>query len=947
MAVIGRETELGLLRAAVAELAGAASIAAVVEGPAGIGKSTLWEAAIGDAREHGCLVLTARPAASESQLTLAVLADVFGAVDDKMIAGLPAPQRRALDAALLRDDDVSAGPPPEGRVLGTAVRNLLAALAAARPVVVAIDDVQWADRSSAAALAYAVRRLDGFGVGLLLARRTPMPMPFEPAELMPADRWRRVPVGPMALGTINELLRRHGRSTPSRATLVRIEQASGGNPLFALEIARVLEATGEPPAGEPLPVPADVDELLRDRLAGLTADTRRLLAALAILGSATVERLAAIVDRDVRPELARVEADGLVRRSGESVDFAHPLYASAALAAVGTDERRTAHRRIADTAATPEERARHRALAAPGPDGAIAADLDLVAAEARRRAAPLAAADLLRLAIDRTPRDEREAAARRRLALGEELQRAGDSAAAVRELEEVVASAERITRARARLQLAGIRYETDASSEAAVRLASDALVDAAGDPGLEAHAYAVLAAVDWDNLANHDRYVAEGEARLAMVERPDPIVEGMLLGVACGADFRNARPLDPARIERALELERRAPAPVVADRFSASLGTWLKVLDRFDEARTWLERTRQTALDEGDEGSLPYALAHLPELELWTGHWDRAEAIAREHLAVAEAMGLESQRHQALYNLAMVHAHQGADEARREIEEAAAAFDAAGDDWMLSGVLPQLGVLELSLGEAAAAVAPLERAREMRNRLGMTAPHRAMPDLVEALAATGATDRAAEIQADLDRRLEIFERPSLRAAAARSRGLLLAAQGRVEAARQALDEAMALHAETTIEFDRARTLLALGQVRRRLRERGAARDAFEEARAIFDRLGARRWAERAAAEADRTGLRRGAGLGLTKTERRVAQLAAAGMTNREVAAALFISPKTVDANLGRVYGKLGIRSRAELGAAVARGADATAATEAADTREATEAADAEGSLAQT
>ena len=139
----------------------------------------------------------------------------------------------------------------------------------------------------------------------------------------------------------------------------------------------------------------------------------------------------------------------------------------------------------------------------------------------------------------------------------------------------------------------------------------------------------------------------------------------------------------------------------------------------------------------------------------------------------------------------------------------------------------------------------------------------------------------------------------------------------------ALEEALVLHAAAPIEFDRARTVLALGRVRRRLRERGAARDAFEEARAAFDGLGARCWTERAAAELDRTGLRRGAGLDLTETERRVAELAASGMTNREVAAALFISPKTVDANLGRAYGKLGIRSRAELGAVIARGAQPT------------------------
>jgi tetratricopeptide (TPR) repeat protein len=783
---IGRETELRVIHAAIDELAEAGSVGVVVEGPAGIGKSTLWQAGVDHATSSGCLVLVARPAASEAQLTMAVLGDLFGQVDDAPIEALPAPQRRALLAALLRgDDDLADGPPPEGRVLGTAVRNLIVGLAAARPLVIAIDDIQWADPSSASALAYALRRIGGSRVGLLLARRASLPPPFEATDLLPPDRWRRVAVGPMALGAINELLRSHGHPAPSRATLVRIESASGGNPLFALEIARALDATGEPPAGEPLPVPADVGELLRDRLARLGPDTRRLLVVLSILGSATADRLAAVLGRDVRPDIAEVEADGLVRRAGDSVAFAHPLYAAAALATIGADERRAAHARIADTATTSEERARHRALAADGPDAGLAAELEAAARGAGRRGAPQAAADLLRLAIERTPAEDVTSTARSRLALGNELKRAGDTTAAIRELEAVVRLDDRPARARAKLQLASIRYESDASSEAAVRLASEALADAAGDPGIEAHAYAVLAAVDWDDLRHHDRYVAEGERLLAMVADPDPVTEGLLLGVACGSDFRSGRPINPARIRRALELERVAPAPAVSDRFSASLGTWLKVLDRFDEARLWLEGTRQTALEEGDEGSLPYAVAHLPELELWTGHWDRAEALAREHLELAESAGLESQRDQALYNLALVHTHQGrVEEARREIDEAVTALEAAGDLWMLSGVLPILGLLELSRGDPAAALAPLERAFELRDRLGMTAPHRPMPDLVEALAATGAIARATAVQEDLERRLAVFERPSLRAAAARSRGLVLAARGQLEEARR-------------------------------------------------------------------------------------------------------------------------------------------------------------------
>ncbi|HEY2915985.1 MAG TPA: LuxR family transcriptional regulator [Candidatus Limnocylindrales bacterium] len=922
-AIVGRELELGRLEAVLGQVAGGAGPAGLlIEGPAGIGKSTLWQAAVDAARSTDWTVLAARAVASESRLTLGVLADVLASVDTEVVASLPAPQRHAIDVALLRvEAQPDGGAPVEGRVLGTALRGVLDRLVRDRPVLLAIDDVQWADPASAAAIAFAVRRLDAIGVALLVARRTPLPLPFAPEEILPRDRWTTIDVGPMSLGAINELLRQHAAAPPSRPTLVRIQQASGGNPLFAIEIARVLEAKGEPPAGEPLPVPSDVRELLRDRLASAPATVRAVLLDLAILGAADDDRLAAVEGRPVGADLGVADAEGLLRRDGPSVAFAHPLYAAAALAAASPAERRAAHRRVAETAASPEERARNLAMATDGPDPGIATALEDAALEARSRAAPLAAAELLRLAIERTPANDVASAARRRLLLGEELQRAGDMAAALVELQAVAGGSDIRARARARLVMASIRYETDGSTAAAVQLATAALSDAQGDPALEAHAYAVLAAVDWDDLAGHARYVEEGLRRLAEVPQPDPLTEGLLVLVRCGADVSAGLPLDPALVERGLELERIAPAPTVSDRFSASLGTWLKWLDQFEDARLWLERTRQTAIDEGDEGSLPYALGHLPELEVWTGNWERADAVAREHLAAAEASGLAAQRDQALYNLALVHVHQGRVElARAEIAEALATTAATGDDYMRSGVLPHLGLLELSLGNWAAAAAALEEALAMRTALGAVAPWRPGPDLVEALIGAGSLERARTVQEELDRRLPDASRTSSRASAARSRGLLLAASGDLEAARTTLESALGIHDAAPIAFDRARTLLALGQVLRRLRARGAAAHAFREAHATFERLGAQLWVERAAAELERTGLRRSAGPELTESERRVAELAASGMTNRAVAAALFMSPKTVDANLGRAYAKLGIRSRAELGAAIRGGA---------------------------
>ncbi len=918
--IVGREAQLRAVDRALEAPGDARGLAAlVIEGEAGIGKSTLWAEAVRRARDGGWAVISARAVAGESRVTLATLGDLLGAVDEGVFATLPAPQARAVDAARLRAD--APGGTVEARTLGVALRSILERLAAAGRLAVAIDDVQWVDPASAAALAFALRRLPDAPILLLVARRTSLPVPFSLGDVIPDGRLTTVAVEPLSVGGLHVLLTLHGGRAPSRATLVRIHRASGGNPLFALEIARVVEAVGEPPAGEPLPVPADVLEILRRRLGAMPRSTRDVLLDLAVLGAADADRLAAVEARDVRPDLDAAVAEELLRLDAGAVEFVHPLYAAAALAVASPAERRSAHARAAATAATIEEAARHRAMATEATDASIAEALEDAAGQARRRGAPLAAAELLRLAIDRTPREDTDARDRRRLALADELKRLGDAAAAIVELEAVAASdaTHPHVRARARLALATIHYETDGSTDVAVKLATDALGDAAGDPGLEAHACAVLASVDWDDFRRHERIVADGERFLEQAAVRDPLTEQLLLLARCGVDVEAGQPLDPRMVERALELERVAPLPAVSDRFSASLGTWMKVLDRYDEARPWLEATRLAAIDEGDEGSLPYALAHLPELELWTGDWPRAEALAREHLEIADSAGLASQRNQALYNLALVHAHQGRfDEARAEIAEAAAASEAANDAWILSGVLPILGFIELSLGNASAAVAPLERARALRDGLGVTAPWRPAPDLVEALVATGALQRATEVQDEQERRLARYDRPAMRASAARSRGILLAATGQVEEAGEVLRRSLEAERATPIAFDRARALLALGQVLRRLRQRGAARDAFAAAHEAFDRLGAPAWSERARAELERTGLRRGTGADLTESERRVAELAASGMTNRQVAAALFMSPKTVDANLGRAYAKLGIRSRAELGARLGR-----------------------------
>jgi DNA-binding CsgD family transcriptional regulator len=413
--------------------------------------------------------------------------------------------------------------------------------------------------------------------------------------------------------------------------------------------------------------------------------------------------------------------------------------------------------------------------------------------------------------------------------------------------------------------------------------------------------------------------VREAVRLLGEVAAPDPVVEGLVRMQQCETDVAGGRPLDRSIVARGLRLERRAAPAAVSERFSAALGVWRKYLDDFAGARVWLERTVRTARDEGDEGSMPYALSHLPELELWTGRWAEGEAIARRHLELATELGLESQRRQALYNLALLHVHQGRErEARDEIRAGLEAAAGDGDTWTEASLVPLLGHLELSLGNAAGAVPLLRRASALRDRVGQETPRRHDADLVEALISAGDPDAAAAVVATMEARARRFARHSALAAAARARGMVEGAQGDLDAAVAALLDALREHDLAPIPFDRARTLLALGVVRRRRRERGAAKDALAEAVRVFDGLGALLWAERARAELDRVGLRRASATELTEGERRVAELAARGLTNREVAAALYVSPKTVEANLARAYAKLGVGSRAELGALLGR-----------------------------
>ena len=429
--LIGREAELDAIGAFLEGVRADAG-ALALEGAVGVGKTALWLAALEPARERGFRVLEARPAEAEARLAFAALADLLGGVLDEVLQALPGPQGDALRVALL-----NARPGPDGldeRAVGMGLLGSLRALGAAGPVLVAVDDVQWLDPASASVLSFAWRRLRGEPVGLLVTHRLGEPMP--PA----LGAAGRLAVGPLSLGAVHRMLHARLGVVLPRPVLRRVHDVAGGNPLFALELGRALVRGGVTPApGEPLRVPDRLLELVRGRLVALPARTRGALATVAALSQPTPALLARA---GAEPEVLRpaIEAHVLVAER-DRVRFTHPLLASTAYEEADPLARQALHRRLAELVGDPEEAALHLALAAEGPDEAVASALEEAAAHAGARGATAAAADLCDRALRLTPSGDAGSLHRRMLAAGRLRFTVGDMAGATELVERAVATA--------------------------------------------------------------------------------------------------------------------------------------------------------------------------------------------------------------------------------------------------------------------------------------------------------------------------------------------------------------------------------------------------------------------------------------------------------------------------------------------------------------------------
>jgi DNA-binding CsgD family transcriptional regulator len=472
-------------------------------------------------------------------------------------------------------------------------------------------------------------------------------------------------------------------------------------------------------------------------------------------------------------------------------------------------------------------------------------------------------------------------------------------------------------------RLGQVHYLED-SWATADQVLTRAFAEAGDDPSLRCEIAQGLA------FARHvrgDIPAAAARAREALTlaaQAGDPALISESLVLVSLYEFFLGRGIRRDLMALAATLEESAASPRPAHLLSRGMvwASMLKWADEFEAARSAFEELHRRAVERGDEASLAFLLSNMSELECWAGNWELAARYANDGRRVAALTEQGTMVSANLYAKALVEAHRGlVDSARAAAEEALAHAKASGNATVTLMSLSALGFLELSLGEPAAAHARLGPITEGLASLGLGEPGvlRFLPDEVEALIELGDLEQARALVDALEERGRALDRAWALATGARSRGLLLAAEGDLAGAHAALGRALQAHERLPHPFERGRTLLALGTVQRRRREKRAAREMLERALAIFDHLGARLWVEKTRGELRRIGGRAASGGELSETEERIVALVCAGRTNEEIAQTLSLSAKTVAWNLSKVYRKLGVRSRTELAARASAG----------------------------
>lgn len=912
--VIGREE---MFNAARDQLAGGGSV--LLHGPAGIGKSTVLRALSAEYGDSARTVLRCSATESESHLPFLALADLLGLVLDEVSERLPAAQRTALESALTGRGESSLQ--RDGLALRLAVLSALRALAADGPVLVVADDLQWLDPASAELLGFAARRLGDTQVQMIFAVRTEGQEYDRYLNASPPDTLA-FRLSPLSRAQVSALLDDRGYTGLPRSTVREIHRTSGGNPLFALELGRALAENPTPPRpGEPLPVPTSLRALVLSRLDMLPAEARRTLLVASAGARPTVALLQTAGRENAEAETAQAAELGLLATEpeGPAVRFAHPLISAALYAEAPAQERRAAHAALSTAASDPIERARHLALATTGTDPEVAARLAEAATLARDRGAPSVAASLGLLAARHTPGDSVPGPDERRLQASEDAITAGELDLA-RDIAREVLSRTSVPAERVRAWIIVIDTAGHAMADVDA-VFPQALADAGDDPRLLGLVRYQLA---WRGLLVEGDF-AEARAEAARSAdlaalAGDRRTELLALSFQAQTETLMGHPDAPLTIKRALKEPQDPRVACHHNGAGSARFRWLVMSDQLPEARATITALLREVRRRGSVESEVHFLRGFAETELRSGHCGRALDLAREGLRLARDSGIGQTASAMLTALAEASGGD-VEEALALAREAVEHAEEDGDQMYLSRALGALGYAQLVAGDAHGTVRSLRRVRELEQALKVTDPARGRwhGDLAEALVRIGETAEAQDVIDVTRERALRLGRESVLAVLDRAEALVRAARGEHDAAVAQLTSVQDRLAKLGYGLEEARAAFALAS----LRTAQPGPTSYDEATRLFRRCRALPWLR----QVDEAAVTRPPepapaatpappvldGLdGLASMERQVAALVMEGATNREIAARLFISVKTVEATLTRVYRKLGIRSRVDI-----------------------------------
>lgn len=903
--LLGREAERERIDRALDAARSGHATALALHGEAGIGKTTLLDYAAAQGREMQ--VVRVRALESEADVAFAGLADVcrplLGLLD-----ALPRAQADALRNALALEP-AHASARTDKLTVGAATLSLLAAAAESRPLLLIVDDADWLDGPSAAAVLFAARRLEADAVAVLFAARGRGPAVHGLEELHVAG---------LDEPAAHELLTEASPSECAPEVAERLIKSTRGNPLALIELPLTLteqQRRGEAPLDDPIRVGADLERAFAHRVAKLGEDARR---ALLVAAASDTDEFRPIVDALERLELDRrflesAEDDGLVRIDGGRLEFWHPLVRSAVYYGAAASERRQAHRVLAEALAEVDEqrRAWHVAAAAFGPDEDAARLLEAAGSRSRDRGAYASAA----AAFERAVRLGDSARRGARLVLAADAAwLAGDASSATRLVEEGLeddAAAEvlgDLIALRARIELhcgsqeRAFRWFVDAADlveptrpDRAAEMLADAISAGLQSAGPELQDVARRL----EGLPNSDDPMVE--LLLAQASALAASVTGTSKGVVALRDS----------IEAALDGRGTALQPPL-HLYWVSRGYWM--LGRNADASSVASEGVRRAREGEASGLLPQLLRVLALADFDRGDWYSARAAAAEGAELAEELGQTTTQCGCLALLAELEAAVG-DEAtcRQHARRAVEIGRTLGLDFHRERAERALGRLELALGKLDPAAVQLEAVAERLARSGNREFNvTPLADLVEVCARRSAPREAESALARLEA-LALDLMIGEEAILARCRGIVADEHSFGYQFAKALE----LHEADLFPFERARTELCFGERLRRRGERRAARKQLQASAATFEELGAVAWTSRAHDELRASGarLRTADAEGrdfLTPREAQIAEQVAQGKANREVAAALYLTPKTVEFHLTRIYRKLGIRSRTEL-----------------------------------